>query len=108
MQLPRPTAHGLELIASVVKEFLARLGPGLASNERPAIFAVDFLWGELAAGQAGDGREQVDRAEQLGAGSAGGNLSRPAHDARHANAAFESRKLAFAKRPGGAGVIAVG
>ena len=38
---------------------------------------------------------------------AGRNLAGPAHDARHAVAAFPHRALAFAQRAGGAGVVAV-
>ena len=44
---------------------------------------------------------------RLAADRAGGDLARPAHDARHADAALERRALALAQRPGRAGVVAV-
>src|SRR6478752_141564 len=108
MQLPGAAADGLEFVAGVVVKVLTWLGTGLAGDERPAVRAVDLVGGELAADELGESREEIERAEEVATGAAGGNFAGKAHDAGDADAAFERGELAFAERAGAAGVIAVG
>ncbi len=101
--------HRLKLALVKVREVsLVRILRALfPSNQRPHIEAVNFVFGQIRPNKFCDGRKQVNRHQHRVAGFAGGNFPGPAHDARHAGAAFPTSALAFAQWRGGARVVAV-
>ncbi len=57
---------------------------------------------------SGESRQEVHGRGEFAAGLACRDFAGPAHQARDSMAAFPGRSLSFAKRPGGASMIAVG
>ena len=95
VQLPAAAADRLQLavpvvVIGLVRRFRARLGPTCSGQmSRPSMMRSV---GSSTPEQPGEGRQDVDRRGQL-VQRAGRDAARPAHDARHAHAAFERRAL---------------
>ena len=108
-QFPGATAKALEFVLVVVERvgWVGVLGAGLMGEQGPDIAAVDGMLGQGPADATCDRGEQIDGHERGFGDGLGGDMAGPPHDARHAHAAFENGPFAFAKPPGGAGVVAV-
>ncbi len=54
---------------------------------------------ELRAGQPREGRQEVHRCDQFVGDLAGGDVSRPTHDARYTLATFKRRRFPLTQWP---------
>src|SRR4030042_814058 len=88
-ELPFASSNRFEVVAPVIEIcFVRRAGARPAFHQRPDISAVDYaVGGYFNAGQSRKRRQQVNGTAEFATYLAGGDFSRPAHNARLAHTA---------------------
>ena len=97
MELPLTLAHGFKTIAVVIAEDFTGRGL-LALEQRKERQAVDLVLRLISGAGFDDCRDDIDISGERIRARIGLHDARPADDERYADAAFESRTLAFTKR----------